>query len=286
VEVTEGEYIFEIDDEPVDAKQNIYVALRGKASRPVRLLVGKTPDRKDARTVRVVPVINETALRHANWARRNKQLVHDLSDGKLGYFHMPSWSNADIQTFFRGFFGTHAKPGVVIDQRNNGGGITPDFFIEMLSRPTLYYYMFRDGDDLAVPVNGRDKGTAVLMISENNGSAAETFALMFHLAKIGPIVGLRTSGGGIGPYGAAAIPPRLVDGGRVQIPARGAYDPAGSWGIENEGVRPDISVEIMPEDWRAGRDPQLEAAVRAGLEALKDHKPTAPRRPEFPRHPG
>jgi tricorn protease len=284
-EVADGEYLFAIDDEPLDAKQNIYVALRGKASRPVRLLVGKTPDRSQARTVRVVPLGNEAALRAANWARENKKIVHDLSEGKLGYFHMPSWTNPDVAAFYRGFFATQSKPGVIIDQRNNGGGITPDFFIEMLARRPLYYYMFRDGDDLAVPVNGRNEGAAVLLINENNGSAAETFALMFQLAKVGPTVGHRTSGGGIGPYGASSIPPRLVDGGRLQIPARGAYEPAGSWGIENEGVRPDIAVEIMPVDWRAGRDPQLEAAVRAGLEALKLHKPTAPRRPAFPVHP-
>ena len=40
-EVADGEYLFAIDDEPLDAKQNIYSALRGKASRPVRLLVGE-----------------------------------------------------------------------------------------------------------------------------------------------------------------------------------------------------------------------------------------------------
>lgn len=284
-EVMDGEYLFAIDDEPLDAKQNIYVALRGKASRPVRLLVGKTPDRAQARTVRVVPLANETGLRAANWARENKEKVQKLSEGKLGYFHMPSWGSSDIATFFRGFFATQSKSGVIIDQRHNGGGITPDLFIEMLTRRPLYYYLFRDGDDLAVPVNGRKGGAAVLLINEKNGSAAETFALMFQLAKVGPTVGHRTSGGGIGPYGASGSPPQLVDGGRLQIPARGAYDPVGTWRIENEGVGPDIPVDIMPADWRAERDPQLEAAVRAGLEAVQLDKTTVPRRPAFPVHP-
>jgi tricorn protease len=155
----------------------------------------------------------------------------------------------------------------------------------MLARRPLYYYRFREGDDLAVPVNGRAASATVLVIDDDNASAAETFAFMFQLGKIGPLVGSRTFGAGIGPYGGASAVPTLVDGGRLQIPSRGAYNPSGSWGIENEGVHPDVAVEIMPEDWRAGRDPQLAAAVKAGLEAIANQQAPAPRRPKFPVHP-
>ena len=108
---------------------------------------------------------------------------------------------------------------------------------------------------------------------------------MFALRKLGPLVGARTFGAGIGPYGAASRVPELVDGGRLRIPSRGAYDPAGSWGIENEGVRPDVAVDNTPRAWREGRDLQLEAAVKAGLDDLKNHHPAAPVRPKFPVHP-
>jgi tricorn protease len=284
-EVADGEYLFAIDDEPLDAQRNIYDALRGKASRTVRLLVGPTPDRAKARTVRVVPLMSEVALRADHWAQRNRKRVHELSQGKLGYFYMPSFGTPDVATFFRGYFANRDKPGMIIDQRHNGGGITPDLFIEMLARRPLYYYRFREGDDLAVPVNGRAASATVLVIDDDNASAAETFAFMFQLGKIGPLVGSRTFGAGIGPYGGASAVPTLVDGGRLQIPSRGAYNPSGSWGIENEGVHPDVAVEIMPEDWRAGRDPQLAAAVKAGLEAIANQQAPAPRRPKFPVHP-
>ena len=40
------------------------------------------------------------------------------------------------------------------------------------------------------------------------------------------------------------------------------------WGVENHGVDPDVEVVIGPQDWAAGRDPQLERAVDMALEAL------------------
>ena len=40
-------------------------------------------------------------------------------------------------------------------------------------------------------------------------------------------------------------------------------------GLENHGVDPDHEVPITPRDWVAGRDPQLETAVRLALEALE-----------------
>jgi len=42
---------------------------------------------------------------------------------------------------------------------------------------------------------------------------------MYKVGKVGPIVGLRTGGGGIGPY---AFTPQLIDGGNVQLPNRAA----------------------------------------------------------------
>jgi tricorn protease len=52
--------------------------------------------------------------------------------------------------------------------------------------------------------------------------------------------------------------------------------------MENRGVTPDVELEIMPTDWRAGRDTQLEKAVQLAMEALKKKKPAPARRPAFP----
>jgi tricorn protease len=105
---------------------------------------------------------------------------------------------------------------------------------------------------------------------------------MYKLAKVGPIVGLRTGGGGIGPY---VFTPPLIDGGNIQLPNRAAYHPDGtSWGVENVGVSPDFEVEVTPRDWMAGRDPQLEKAVQVAMEELKKAQSWSPKKPKYPIH--
>jgi tricorn protease len=105
---------------------------------------------------------------------------------------------------------------------------------------------------------------------------------MFRRAGIGPLVGTRTRGAGIGGY---VDIPTLIDGGEISIPSRGFYNPQGTWDIENGGVAPDYPVEILPADWLAGRDPQLEKAVEVALRALEDRKTSDVRRPAYPTFP-
>jgi tricorn protease len=279
--VREGEYLLAVDGQDIVASKNIYSYFEGKAGRPTKITVGPRPDGTGARTFTVFPAVGENRLRRAAWAEMNRRRVEELSNGRLGYIFVETYGQG-IMDFIRELSGYSDKQGVIIDQRFNGGGITPDYLIEWLKRRPLYYYTFREGSDIATPVNP-GPGTAVLITNEFNGSAAETFAFMFKLGHVGPIVGWRTYGAGIGPY---VFTPDLIDGGSIQLPNRAAYDPTGtSWGIENVGVIPDVEVEITPRDWLAGRDPQLERAVQAGLEGLKKNVPLVPKKPKYPVHP-
>ncbi len=121
----------------------------------------------------------------------------------------------------------------------------------------------------------------MLLVNDTNASAAETFALMFKRADAGRIIGTRTAGAGIGPYGRV---PRLLDGGRIVIPNRAAYSPDGDWAIENQGIEPDSVVPWPPTAWREGQDPQLEAAIISALIDLDQNPPPEPVKPEYPEH--
>src|SRR5438552_938579 len=280
--VKDGEYLLAVEDQNVDALKSVYSYFDGKANQRVKIKVGPNPSGDGARTLTVFAYSagNEGQLRRANWSDQNRRLVEKLSGGRLGYVYVESYGPG-IMDFIRGLTGYSERPGMIIDQRFNGGGITPDYLIEWLRRKPIYDYTFREGDDIAVPVNP-GPAVKVLIVNENNFSAAETFAFMYKLGKVGPIVGLRTGGGGIGPY---AFTPQLIDGGNVQLPNRAAYNPDGtSWGVENSGVSPDFEVEITPKDWMMGRDPQLEKAVLVAMEELKKVQIVAPKRPKYPIH--
>jgi len=76
----------------------------------------------------------------------------------------------------------------------------------------------------------------------------------------------------------------LIDGGRIRIPNRAAYNLSGSWEIENHGVTPHVEVDFLPKDWIKGRDPQLEKAVEIALNAIEKESPRSRKRPKYPNH--
>jgi tricorn protease len=283
VDVRDGDYLLEVDGKPVEAEKNVLTYFENLIGRPVKITVSGSADGANARSYTVYPTNGENRLRRANWAEENRKRVEQLSGGKLGYIFIEGYGGDGIMHAIRGLTGYADKHGIIIDQRFNGGGITPDYLIEWMQRRPLYYYMFRGGDDIATPVNPAPP-VKVMLINELNGSAAETGALMFKLAKVGQLVGKRTFGGGIGPY---YFTPPLIDGGQIRLPNRAAYDPSGTgWGIENVGVGPDFDVEITPADVIAGRDPQLEKAVEVALAQISKNPLIVPKRPAFPVHPG
>jgi tricorn protease len=68
----------------------------------------------------------------------------------------------------------------------------------------------------------------------------------------------------------------LADGTHITVPRYAFAFDAYGWDVENHGVDPDVEVLITPDDWAAGRDPQLETGVRLALDALAEHPAATP----------
>jgi tricorn protease len=75
---------------------------------------------------------------------------------------------------------------------------------------------------------------------------------------------------------------RLMDGSRLTVPDYRIYTPDGRWTVENEGVTPDIIVELEPAAMADGVDAQLQKGIEVLLEAIERDPPEPPGHPPFP----
>jgi len=266
--VNTGDYILAINGIELIAPDNIYRLLDGTANRQTTLTVNTTPSMQGARTVTVMPVANEQALRTRAWVESNRRLVEKLSDGQLAYVYLPNTGQPGYTSFNRYYFSQQDKKGVVVDERFNGGGSAADYIIEVLARDFDGYFNNVAGEryPFTSPSAGI-WGPKVMIINEMAGSGGDLMPYMFKRRKIGPLIGKRTWGGLV----HTADTPPFIDGGSMIAPRGGFFTRDGHWAVENEGVAPDVDVENWPKDVVAGKDPQLERAVQEAMRLLKEH---------------
>jgi len=279
VNVHEGEYILAVNGRPLRASTSIYQLFEKTADRITELLVGPQPNETDTRLVTVRPIANEIPLRHWSWVEHNRKLVDRLSGGRVAYIYMADTAVNGYESFNRYYFSQLDKQAVILDERFNGGGSIADYIIDLLNRPILSYWATREGRTFASP-NASIIGPIVMITNELAGSGGDALPLFFRRRGLGTIVGKRTWGGLIGIYDY----PKLMDGGFFSSPRMAIYSPSGEWEVENEGVAPDVEVEMTPKLVIEGHDPQLERAVELVLAALAANPQRVAPRPAPTRH--
>jgi tricorn protease len=67
-----------------------------------------------------------------------------------------------------------------------------------------------------------------------------------------------------------------VDGSFTTQPEFSFWFKDVGWKVENYGTDPDIEIEFRPQDYAAGRDPQLERALREVTGLFRTHPPKRP----------
>ena len=90
-----------------------------------------------ARTVQVVPIASEAALRNRAWVEGNLKKVDSLSGGSIAYVYVPDTGNQGHDYFKRYFYPQAQKDAVIVDERFNGGGQFADYYIDILRRPAI-----------------------------------------------------------------------------------------------------------------------------------------------------
>jgi tricorn protease len=101
------------------------------------------------------------------------------------------------------------------------------------------------------------------MCAETSFSNAEMFPYAMKQRRLATLVGRPTPGYVIWTYGL-----RLVDGTSARMPTSGVYRLDGS-PLEDMGQEPDVDVEITPEQYFAGQDPQLDKAIEILMKQAK-----------------
>lgn len=279
INVNEGDYIVAIDGKPLDGQTNIFSLLVGKADKQVRLSVSKNGKLKDARTVVIEPISSETGLRHWHWVESNRKYVDKVSDGKIGYVYLPNTTTAGYTSFNRMYFGQIDKQGMILDERSNGGGQAANYITDVLSRQYLSGWKYRSDEMMFSTPAGGMYGPKVMLIDQDAGSGGDFLPYAFKRLELGTLIGKTTWGGLIGIFANR----QFVDGGVVTVPNFRFFTPDFEWRVENEGVTPDIEVELDPVAVNQGKDPQLDRSIAEVKQQLKDFKPVVHQTaPAFP----
>jgi tricorn protease len=283
VRVSVGDYLVAIDGEPVTTADNPYRFLENKVDRVVQVTVSDRADGRNPRTYDVNPIRSELGLRYKEWVDRNAALVDSLSNGRIGYIHLPNTGVPGHRALFEGFRPQHDKEALILDDRYNGGGFIPEEMALMLDRPLLNYWSRRHLDLYSQPAVVHT-GPKAMLINGQASSGGDAIPYYFRQLGLGPLIGERTWGGLVGISGN----PGFVDGGSINVPTFGFVDAEGNWAVEAEGVAPDVEVLDRPELIAGGREPMIEAAVEYLLRELARPQYQRPRTPVGPQrgHPG
>ncbi|MBC8105500.1 MAG: PD40 domain-containing protein [Anaerolineae bacterium] len=275
--VKDGEFLIAINDKELKATDNADSRFTNLSGVLVRLKVCSKPDKSDARDIDIVTLTDDTDLRYADWCRRNREYVDQKSGGKIGYFHLPDMGSAGLVKFIKGFYPQYNKDALIIDDRNNHGGFVSQMLIEKLNRKVWAYDSPRRGMVGTYP-DRVQVGYKCVLINEHAGSDGDIFPDSFRTLGLGPLIGKRTWGGVIG----IRMDKAFVDNGSSSQPEFAWWDSKRGWSLENRGVEPDIEVEYRPEDYIAGRDPQLDRGIEEMMKKLKESPIEKPKAPPLP----
>ena len=268
-----GDIVTHMDRVELTPAVNLSKLLNNKTGEVVPLTVRDKPDSSDQRTVEVVAATRDkvSQLMYERWVATNAARVDKESGGKLGYVHISGMDEAGLEQFVRALYSdAFDKDGVVVDVRHNGGGFTHDEVLNYLTGRDHTRFEQRDGGIGSVVRNQHRRWSKplTLLINSRSVSDAEIFPHAVRASGLGKLVGQTTSGQVIFTGST-----RLIDGSSFRMPRIGVFR-NDSVNMDKEGVKPDVAVDITPDDWKKGNDPQLLKAVEVLTADVKVWKAT------------
>lgn len=153
--------------------------------------------------------------------------------------------------------------GVVLDLRNNAGGFLDtavDVTSEWVEDGVIVTEKFRNGSrEQSHDARGRARlkeVKTVVLTNEGSASASEIVAGALKDNGLATLIGKKTFG-----KGSVQELETLPDGSAVKITVAKWYTPKGL-SINENGITPDIEIDLTDDDYSNDRDPQLDAALK------------------------
>ncbi len=265
LKVAAGMVIEQIDGETVAANTDVATYLNRKAGKFCLLQV-YDPVAKTRTQVTVKPVTlgEEGNLLYRRWVRKNQEEVDRLSNGQLGYVHIPGMSDGPYRNVVEEVMGKyHDRKGIVVDTRFNGGGdLVSDLAMFFTGKKFLDYAI--ESRSVGYEPGFRWTKPTVAMVNEANYSDGHCFACGYQDLGIGKMIGMPVPGT-CSFAGWELLQDGAVRWGSVPVSAKNAK---GQW-LENVETVPDFPVKNEPGVISQGRDQQLEKAVEELLKAVK-----------------
>ena len=152
--------------------------------------------------------------------------------------------------------------GVVVDVRSDPGGLL-DASIDVSSLWLQDKTVLTERRGGQVVKTYKSKGTAtlagvptVVLIDEGSASASEIMAGALRDNNVATLIGAKSFG-----KGSVQQLVKFLEGDELKVTIARWYTPSGK-NIDGQGIEPDQKVERTDEDFKAGRDPQLDAALQ------------------------
>lgn len=150
---------------------------------------------------------------------------------------------------------------VILDLRGNPGGYL-DSAVDVSSLWLKDKTVLTERRDGVTIKTYKTRGSApllgiptIVLIDEGSASASEITAGALRDNNAATLIGVKSFG-----KGSVQQPQNLDNGGILKVTVARWYTPGGK-NIDKQGIQPDKKVEISVDDIKAGRDPQLDAAV-------------------------
>lgn len=257
-EVKAGDIIEKIDGNEIGEKTDYFPFLNGKAGKPtlISLYSPKSGKRWDE-VIKPITSGRLNSLLYTRWVKQRAEEVDRLSNGRLGYVHVPSMDDSSFREVYSDVMGKYyQKDGIVIDIRYNGGGRLHED-LEVFFSGTKYLTQEVQGKYYCDMPSRRWTKPSVMVMCEADYSNAHGSPWVYKHMGIGKLVGMPVPGTMTSVNWVTLQDPTLYFG----IPAVG-YKTAEGYYLENYELQPDIKVELDKEKLLKGEDTQIEAAVK------------------------